>query len=154
MALLSGVDCIFVGCGRNFWGVEELKPVWWPNRIKFQNISKTNVTKNAIIDILILYMEYSNIPLVATNEHTSKKVVNNSIKSNNITSTPKRACTHSLVVAPTEIKQRLTENYIDEIIPTSENSFFEGLPFVPQVNQEKLPLSPDVIDITDVGASE
>ena len=88
-----------LGCRLNFWGVEEPKPAWWPNRIKFQSISKTDLTKNALIDILISNMEHSNIPIAATNEHTSEEVVDNSIKSNKITSTHKRACTHSLIAS-------------------------------------------------------
>jgi hypothetical protein len=32
---------VFTGCGKPGWGKEEMKPVWWPDDIPWQNMKRT-----------------------------------------------------------------------------------------------------------------
>ena len=122
---------MFVGRGRSFWGVESLKPVWWPNTVKFKCITKSNVSKDLIVTILHSYMVHNDIPIVIASP-TPKiiKEVNNSAA----TSTPKRvrpSPSHFLTFTPIRKKQRVTGIDRDDIISvfdiSADNSIFEGL---------------------------
>ena len=47
------------GC-RNFWGHDELKPVWWPEDIPFvciSNSKKNRITKRMLISIISSYQQ-------------------------------------------------------------------------------------------------
>ena len=119
-----------LGRFKNFWGHENLKPIWWPRDIPFvciSNLKKFRLTKEKLINIVLSYQRYYDV----------KPLSKDKAKLDITTSTPKKRL---LIYTASDIsplckRVKVLESSFSQL---SNTSYFGGLLDTPSTNHFNL----------------